>query len=202
MNSHLAWYVARATGYVAWALLTFSVSTGLLFATRLLKGRPKPAWMLDVHRFLSGGAVVFTMLHVVGLMADDYVGFDLVDVLVPFASEWRPAAVAPGVIALYLLFAVEISSLLMKKLPRKVWRGIHLLSHLLFWAATFHLLLAGSDVDNPVSRVVVAVVIVLYVFLTLVRLLADSSQRGGARTVARTAARSGSARSQADLRDC
>jgi len=171
VNSQFWWYMARATGYVAWGLVTASVISGLLFSTRLSNGRPKPAWILDLHRFLAGTAVSFTGLHVVGLVADSYVHFGVADVLLPYASSWKPGAVALGVVALYLLAAVEISSLLMRRLPRGLWRGIHLTSYLLFWLATFHLLTAGSDAANPISRSAAAFVVSTVVFLTLVRAL-------------------------------
>ncbi len=184
MMTHTAWYIARATGYVAWGLLTVTVVLGLVFSARLGRGKVTPAWLLDLHRFVGGASVIFTGLHVGGLIVDNYVHFNVIDVLVPFASEWRPGAVALGVIAMYLLAAVEISSLAMKRLPRTWWRKIHMSSHALFWVATFHLLTAGTDADSPVSQVVTALVISLVVFLTLVRVLSDGrlTQRSSPRT--------------------
>ncbi len=175
MNPQTWWYLARATGYVAWALVTTSVISGLLLSTRLTNGHPTPAWILDLHRFLAGTAVAFTGLHIVGLVTDNFVHFGAADILVPFASSWRTGAVALGVIAMYLLAAVEISSLLMRRLPRRLWRGIHLSSYVAFWAATFHLVTAGTDAGHPASKVATALAIAVVVFLTLVRAL---SRRG------------------------
>jgi predicted ferric reductase len=177
MNPQTWWYLARATGYVAWALLSVSVVTGLLLSTRLTKRRPTPAWILDLHRFLAGPAVAFTGLHIAGLVADSYVHFGAPDVLVPFASEWRTGAVALGVIAMYLLAAVEVSSLLMRRLPRRLWRGIHLSSYVAFWTATFHLITAGTDASHPASKIATAIVISVVVFLTLVRALGERGSR-------------------------
>ncbi|HEX4819958.1 MAG TPA: ferric reductase-like transmembrane domain-containing protein [Acidimicrobiales bacterium] len=186
MSSQVWWYEARATGYVAWGLVAVSVIVGLLLSTRLTNGRPKPAWLLDLHRFLAGAAVVFTGLHLIGLVADTYVHFGVADLLVPFASNWKPGAVALGVVGLYLLAAVEVSSLLMRRLPRRVWRAIHALSYVLFWTATFHLLTAGTDARNPVSRLSTALVMATVVFLSLVRALGG---RGAARTRTPSASR-------------
>ena len=118
MTTQLSWHVARATGVVAWALLTAAVVWGLLLSTRLARGRPTPVWLLDMHRFIGGAAVSFTLLHLGGLVADTYVHFGLADLLVPYASSWRPGAVALGVVSLYLLMAVELTSLLMRRIPR------------------------------------------------------------------------------------
>lgn len=171
MNPQTWWYLARATGLVAWALVTTSVISGLLLSTRLTNGRPTPARILDLHRFLAGTAVIATALHLVGLVADGYVEFGAADLLVPMASGWRPGPVALGVIAMYLLVAVEVSSLLMRRLPRRLWRGLHVTTYLLFWLATFHLVTAGTDATNPASRVITALAIAGVVFLTLVRVL-------------------------------
>ena len=98
--------------------------------------KPKGPWLLDLHRWLGGLAVVFTVAHVGGLIADSYVSFDLVDALVPFAASWRPGAVAWGVLALWVMVAIEVTSLLMRRLPKRVWRAVHLSSYLLAVAAT------------------------------------------------------------------
>jgi hypothetical protein len=128
--------------------------------------------------------VVFTGFHLAGLVADSYVHFGVAEVLVPFASRWKPGPVALGVVSLYLLAAIEISSLLMRRLPRRIWKGIHLTSYALFWAATFHMVTAGTDASNPIARAVAVLAMVVVVFLTLVRLLLDRSpSRRGRRQV-------------------
>ncbi len=149
MNEQLAWYVTRASGIVALFLLTMAVAWGLLFGTRLLQGRPSPKWLLDLHRFLGGLAVAFTGIHVAALVADDYVAFGPVDLLVPFAAEWRPGPVAWGIAAMYLLVAVEVTSLAMQRLPRRLWRLVHLSSYALFWTAIVHGATAGTDAAHP-----------------------------------------------------
>jgi predicted ferric reductase len=183
MNPQTWWYVARATGFVAWGLITASVITGLLLSTRLARGRPTPAWTLDLHRFLGGTAFVATVLHLAGLVGDNYIHFGAADLFVPFASSWEPGAVTLGVLALYLLLAVQGSSILMRRLPRRLWRIVHLTSFIVFWSATFHLQLAGTDAANPVARWTVNLAITAVVFLTLVRVLTrrGSTRRGGSR---------------------
>lgn len=143
--SSVPWYIARSAGLVAWALLTASVLWGLAISTRVLRGRPRPAWLLDLHRYLAGLAVVFSVVHVVGILLDDYVPFSLVSVLVPFASHWRPGAVAWGVVSAYLLLAVELTSLARARLPRRVWRATHVATFPLFVFSTVHALTAGTD---------------------------------------------------------
>lgn len=145
MTSQLWWYLARSSGIVAWALVAASVVWGLFLSTRILGPKPRPAWLLDLHRYLGGLALTFTGIHLVSLVLDSYVHFGLVQLLVPLTSSYRPGAVAWGIVGFYLLLAVELTSLARKRLSKRVWRAAHLLSFPLFALSTVHGLLAGTD---------------------------------------------------------
>lgn len=145
MTAQLTWYVARSSGLLAWTLLTASVLWGLLLSTKILGRAPRPSWLLDLHRYLGGLATLFTVLHVVAIIVDGYVSFSVVDVLVPLASTWKPGPVAWGVVSLYLLLAVELTSLARHRLPRPLWRATHMASFPLFVMATVHGVTAGTD---------------------------------------------------------
>jgi predicted ferric reductase len=146
--THLWWFVARSGGLVSWVLLSASVLWGLALSTKSFRGTVRPNWMLDLHRFLGALAVIFTVIHVAALMLDTTVKFGLSEVLVPFAAKWHPLAVAWGIVGLYLLLAVELSSLIRKQLSKRVWRAIHFASFPLFFVATAHGLSAGTDTSN------------------------------------------------------
>jgi hypothetical protein len=179
VTNQLPWYVARAGGLVAWATCTASIVWGLLLSTRLVRRRGVPAWLLDLHRFLGVLTLVFTGVHLAGLWFDSYVYFGPKQLFVPMASTWRPGAVAWGIVALYLLLAIQISSWLMRKLPRRVWHTIHLSSFALFVGATVHAVTAGADARNLVVDWVAIVGGALVTFLVLVRVL---SPRGASRS--------------------
>jgi DMSO/TMAO reductase YedYZ heme-binding membrane subunit len=166
----LWWDVARAAGIVSWCLLATSVLWGLAISTRTTPDRVRPNWMLDVHRFLGGLAVVFVGVHVTGLLLDDYVHFGLTELFVPLASSWHPVAVTWGIVGLYLLLAVEITSLARRRLPRRVWRRVHALSFPTFALATVHALTAGTDRGNVVWQVALWATVAAVTFLTVVRL--------------------------------
>ena len=178
MKSQTWWYVARSTGIVAWSLLTLSMTWGLMLRTKILNGRPSPRWLLDLHRFLGGLSIVFVALHLAGLVADSYAHFGPAELLVPFASSWRPAAVALGVVALYLLVAIEVTSLLMRRLPRRWWRAVHLSSFATFLLSTLHAVAAGTDARNSVLILAVNMAVAAVLFLILVRVLAPGRARG------------------------
>jgi predicted ferric reductase len=166
----LWWYTVRASGLVAWILVTAAVVWGLLLSLRQVP-RPRPAWMLDLHRFLSGLSLFFVALHVGALALDSFVGFDWDDLLVPYASTWRPGAVAWGIAAMYLLVAIEVTSLLMKRVRHGLWHAVHMLSFVVFVAVTVHGLLAGADADEPLMLVFAIASSALVVLLMIARLI-------------------------------
>ena len=169
MNEQFWWYVARAAGITAWALALASVLWGIALATRALGDRPKAPWLLDLHRHLGGLTVVFTGVHMAALVADSYVTFDLVDLLVPFASSWKTGAVAWGVVAFWLLLAVEVTSLFMKRIPKRWWRRIHLTSYAVAVMTTIHLFTAGTDATTAALRWATVAAAALTVFFLIYR---------------------------------
>lgn len=183
------WYVSRASGIVAWALLALAVLWGLALSTRALGRRPPAPWLLDVHRFMGGLAVLFTIVHFGSLALDPWMtseyGYTLVDAFVPFASQWKPGAVAWGVVAFWLLLAVELTSLVRTRLPQDLWRWVHLCSYPLYAMATIHLLTAGSERNNPVLRWSVLATVGAVVFFTIYRAVgpgrAESVKQSGPR---------------------
>ena len=175
----MTWYVARAAGLVSWALLTSSVLWGLAISTKSFRGVARPAWLLDLHRYLGGLATVFVGVHVVALIADSYVHFGLADVLVPMVSPWRPGAVAWGVVSLYLLLAVELTSLARRRLPRRAWRATHALAFPLFVMGTVHLLTAGTDAHTWLVESAMVVAVSAVASLTGVRVAALSRGTAG-----------------------
>ena len=195
MSEQLWWYVARSTGIVAWAVLTLSVLWGIVLSTRLLGKKAKPAWLLDLHRYLGAVATVFTGVHLVALVADSYVTFGPVDLLVPMASAWKPGPVAWGVAGLYLLVAVELTSLCKKRLPMKVWRRAHLLSFPLWIVATVHFATAGTEAGNRLAQWLLVAAVLAVLFTTVVRVLSPKPsrpQRAGDTSASRMAATAGS----------
>lgn len=148
MNPQIWWYLARASGIVAWLFLTAAVLWGIALSTDLFAKRRRPAWLLDLHRALGALALVMVAVHLATLVADSYTHFAVVDLFIPFASEWKPWQVALGVIAMWGLVVVEATSLAMKHLPRRLWRAVHFTSYLTFVLASLHGTFAGTDATN------------------------------------------------------
>jgi hypothetical protein len=176
--SQLSWYTARAGGIVAWALLAASVIWGLWLSGRVRPLGARPAWILDLHRFLGGLATIFVGVHVASILLDSYTSIGLTDVLVPFTSPWHPLALAWGVVAMYVLLAVELTSLARHRLPQRLWRVLHVASLPLFVLASIHYVAAGTDASNPASLAAIGVATSAIVLL-FVRRMQEVQARGG-----------------------
>jgi predicted ferric reductase len=175
VTSPALWYAARAGGIVAWALAAASVVWGLALSTHVLGTNPRPAWLYDLHRFLGGLALVFTGVHVLAVLFDQYVHFGVVDVLIPFTGSWHPAAVAWGIVGLYLLLAVELTSLLRSRISKRLWRRTHYASFALFAATTVHAVTAGTDGTALILLAAVAASCVVVTLLAAVRIARSGS---------------------------
>lgn len=152
------WYTSRSAGITAWVLLSASVLAGMSMSSRDSRQLPQ-GWPIDLHRFLSTLSLVFLSVHMAALVPDNFVEFGWAEIFIPLASTWQPWAVAWGVVAFWLVVAVEVTSLLRRRIPNRVWRMVHFSSFLVWISSTVHLFLAGTDVGSPAFRVVQAVVI-------------------------------------------
>jgi DMSO/TMAO reductase YedYZ heme-binding membrane subunit len=171
MNPQLWWFVARASGILAWATAAAAVIWGLSVTSKPLGRKPSPAWTLDLHRFLGALTMVFLGIHLAALVGDSFTEWTVADLTVPYATTWKPGPVAWGIIAGWFLLAVEVSSLLMRRLPRAWWRRIHLTSYVVLAAATIHFLSAGTDPGNPFVLVLVGGTTGLVLVLTAWRVV-------------------------------
>jgi predicted ferric reductase len=160
----IPWYVARSSGIVAWALVVATIVWGLLLATKVLGRRPAPAWLLSLHRYLGALTVAFVGVHVGAILLDTYTNFGITDVLVPFTGSWHPVAVAWGIVGMYLLAAIEITSLLRHRMSKRSWHAVHLLSYFLFATTTVHMLSAGTDAKAVLASTAAALLGTAVVF--------------------------------------
>ncbi len=183
------WFTSRAAGIIAWILLSLSVIAGMTMSTRDSRLLPT-GWPIDLHRFLSMLSLTFLTIHMLALIPDNFVEFGLRELFVPMASTWQPGSVAWGIVAFWLVVAVEATSLLRSRIPNRVWRAIHMLSFVVWATSTVHLFMAGTDVGHPAFRVTQFVVIatVLALFVRRVRV---ARARGATKQAARSAAESG-----------
>src|ERR1700722_2089581 len=145
MNSTVFWYITRASGIVTLVLLTATMVLGLTTTSRA-RARNWPGFAhQELHRRFSMMAMIFLAIHVLTSILDTYVHIGWAAVVVPFSSPYSRFWVAMGTIALDLMAAVFVSSLLRSRIKPAVWRGIHWLAYACWPLALAHTFGLGTD---------------------------------------------------------
>ena len=139
------WYVTRATGLVSLLLLTASVLLGLLTAGRFASGRWPRFLTQGLHRNIPLLVLVFLAMHIGSTVLDTYVSISLTAVFVPFASSYKTVWLSLGAVALDLLLALIVTSLLRDRLGYRAWRRLHWLAYACWPVAVAHGLGIGTD---------------------------------------------------------
>ena len=144
-NSQALWYLTRASGVVALLLLTATTLLGVLSANRWRSTRWPRFAVADLHRNLTLLAMVFIGVHVVTTVADSYAPIGISDAFIPFTSAYRPIWLGFGALALDLLLALVVTSLLRKRIGYRTWRAVHWAAYGTWPLALAHGLGSGSD---------------------------------------------------------
>jgi sulfoxide reductase heme-binding subunit YedZ len=178
----ITWIVIRASGIVAYALLSASVAWGLYISTGLFGRSVRAKGLNYAHESLAIAALLATAAHVVALTMDQYVTFSAAQVMVPGLATWRPGAVALGIVALWLTLIVAASFYVRPRIGQKAWRAVHYASFGAFGAAAWHGLAAGTDSQDPVIFYMYVASIALVAGLTAVRVVGLPRERASARS--------------------
>jgi predicted ferric reductase len=165
-TTHATWYVTRAAGWIAYFLLWFSMVWGLSIPTKFFEKYISPTFAVDFHEYLSLLAIGFVIVHVAVLMFDQYLPFTLAQVLVPFASAYRPLWVGLGIIGAYLSGLVTVTFYLRKRIGQKRFKSIHTVSVFGYLGVVLHAFFSGSDSSLPIVQLIYFSTFMVIVFLT------------------------------------
>lgn len=141
------WILTRATGIAGYLLLSASVIIGLALAQQREKGKPNATLML-LHAPVSLWAILLGMFHAAILLYDKYIGFTWYELVVPFLAEYHRVAVGMGILSLYGILAVALTTEWRRRLGEKRWRFIHQLSYLFYVMVTFHGIFTGTSTQS------------------------------------------------------
>jgi hypothetical protein len=145
-NTRALWYLTRGTGLVCLLLLTASVVLGILEAKRWAR----PSWprfvTAGLHKNVSLLVTAFLAVHITTAVVDSFAPIRWLDAIVPFTSKYRPIWLGFGALAVDLLIAVTVTSLLRQRLGYRVWRAVHWLTYLCWPVALVHGLGTGTDI--------------------------------------------------------
>ena len=136
--SSAVWYFSRATGLVSLVLFTGVVVLGALGAGRFATREWPRFAVAAVHRNLALTSLAFLAAHIVSAILDGYVPLGWLDVVVPFGADYQPLWVGLGAVAVDLLLAIVVTSLVRTRLPARAWRAVHWLAYLCWPVALVH----------------------------------------------------------------
>jgi len=163
------WIWLRAAGIGAYVALFLAVAWGLVSTTGVVTTRVSKASSNRFHASVATSGLALLGIHLVLLLMHDFVPFDLLDILVPVRSSYRPFGVALGIVAMYSLVVVSVTSWVRSRMSTAVWRGIHLLAVPAFILSLLHGVFAGTDTERPWMFAIYATTGIATLFLVLVR---------------------------------
>jgi predicted ferric reductase len=140
-----AWYLSRASAFVAYLLLWWSMILGLSMTNRLARVWPGGPTAGELHEQASLLGLAFAMLHALVLIGDQYIGYTLPQILIPFATSYAPFWVGLGQIGLYVMALVTLSFYVRRWIGARTWRSLHYLSFAVFVLALVHGVASGTD---------------------------------------------------------
>ena len=173
MSSHTLWFATRGAGVVSLLLLTAVVVLGVAGVTRWRSTRWPRFVVAGLHRNLTLLALIFIALHVITTVADGYAPISFLNAVIPFTSRYRPLWLGLGAVALDLLLALTISSLLRARIGYRRWRALHWLAYASWPVALVHGLGTGTDARVPWLQLVTAACIASVIAAVLWRVAAD-----------------------------
>lgn len=175
------WYLSRASGLVAYALVWLSVALGLLITNRLARIWPGGPLAADVHQFASLLGLTFAVFHGLILLGDHYINFSLAQLLVPFASSnYQPLWVGLGQLGFYLTLPLTFSFYIRKQIGYRAWRLIHYGSFTVFVLVFLHGAGSGTDSANFFISAMYYLTGGAVLFLTIYRILEALGNRSNA----------------------
>lgn len=142
------WALGRGTGVAALVLMTASVVLGVTVRSgRATAGTPRFSTTL-IHRNIAVLSTVFIAIHLVSLLFDSYAQLDVIDFFVPFLADYEPVWLGLGTLAVDLLIAIAVTSLLRHRIGPRAFRAVHWATYALWPIAFAHGIGSGSDVGE------------------------------------------------------
>ncbi len=130
---------------MALILLTLTMVLGLTQIVRFAR----PGWprfvVSALHKNAALLAVAVLAVHILTAVLDSYAPIRVVDVFVPFVGKYRPLWLGLGALAVDLLIALVVTSLLRERLGHRTWRAVHWAAYACWPLAVLHGLGTGSD---------------------------------------------------------
>jgi sulfoxide reductase heme-binding subunit YedZ len=145
MNDTILWYTTRGAGAVSLVLLSAVVVLGVLSTLRFETTSWPRFLTTGLHRNIALTALVFLALHIVTAVVDPFTHLGWLAAVIPFSSYYRTFWLGLGTIAVELIVAVSVTSLVRGFIGHAAWRTIHWLSYASWPVAVLHSFGTGTD---------------------------------------------------------
>ncbi len=178
-TSNLLWYIGRGSGITAYLLLTFSVVLGIALSRRWHATRIPRLVVDELHRWLTITFYVFIVIHVVTMLLDPFTHFRVADVIVPFASTYRPIWLSLGIIGAEVSIAAGASVWVRKWIGYRTWHVLHLTAYPIFFISLLHSIGTGTDTKTTWATALYIGSFVLVAGATLWRMIEVPAWRTG-----------------------
>lgn len=179
-SEKFAWYLGRASGILAFILLTGTVVFGLVISSRAFNKLIPGTVSYETHRFISFLALAVVVLHFSSFFFDAFMKMQVVEALVPFVLT-RPFkttlgfdmgfSTTLGILAFYCIMILVFTSEFRSKMKPKVWRTIHYISAVSYFLFVLHGFMSGTDSGTWWMRMLYSISLGLVFILVLTRIL-------------------------------
>ena len=139
------WFLSRATGIVAFVLLTVTVVLGIVTSLRW-QTRTIPRFVIEyVHRNVTVLVLALIVIHVATVVVDGFAPIGWIAAVIPFTSPYRPIWLSLGALGFDLLLAVAVTSWLRHRVGFRVWRFLHWSAYASWLVVLVHAFGTGTD---------------------------------------------------------
>jgi sulfoxide reductase heme-binding subunit YedZ len=151
MNSSVLWYASQATGIVSLVLYTIVMLFGITVAGQgTVPGLPRFS-VVALHRSISLLSIVFLAVHIGTALLDSYVNISVVSSVIPFASSYETLWIGLGAVAVDLMIALTVTSLLRRRINPRIWRYVHWLAYAFWPVVIAHTIGLGAGTGGLIS---------------------------------------------------
>jgi len=178
------WLASRASGLVALALITLSVTLGLAMAGRVSREPRLRRALLSIHEHAALGGLIAIAVHGITLLGDRWLHPGPLGIAVPFVMDHEPLWTGLGIIGGYLAAALGLSFYARRRIGTKRWRSLHKATILVYVLSVLHTLGAGSDAGTPWLRAQIVLTGAPILFLFVMRVLPAAKRVSGAASAA------------------
>ncbi len=152
----LPWYAIRVSGLLGLGLLGALALSGIGQVTGLTYKFIEPLKAWAIHKAIALGLVGVIAVHILSLLLDSYVSFNLKQVLVPFTANYTNGTtlfglslgvwgITFGIFAMYGIAIVVASSLGWIDSKKRAWHWLHYLSYFIVAATIVHAAAVGTE---------------------------------------------------------